>query len=67
MRQIESIIIRLFHLPLKHVLMDAKHGYHHLFELITATICLDDGYEGTGYTYTGGKGGYAMAYPLYWT
>ena len=31
-----------------------------LFELITATIKLEDGSEGTGYTYTGGKGGYSI-------
>ena len=41
--------------------MDAKHGDHHIFELITATVHLEDGSSGTGYTYTGGKGGHAIA------
>ncbi len=40
--------------------MDAKHGDHHFFELVTATVQLDDGSEGTGYTYTGGRGGHAI-------
>jgi len=36
---------------------DAKHGAHTHFELVTVTIVLADGSEGTGYTYTGGRGG----------
>lgn len=39
---------------------DAKHGAHTHFELLTVTIALADGSEGTGYTYTGGKGGHAI-------
>ena len=42
------------------VLTDAKHGDHTHFELITVTIRTTDGQEGTGYSYTGGKGGYAI-------
>ncbi|WP_371153493.1 mandelate racemase/muconate lactonizing enzyme family protein [Jannaschia sp. 2305UL9-9] len=61
MSKIESVDVRLFHIPLAEVLVDAKHGDHHHFELITATVRLDDGSEGTGYTYTGGKGGHAIA------
>ena len=34
---------------------------YHIFELITATVHLEDGTSGTGYTYTGGKGGHAIA------
>lgn len=60
MSVISSIETRLFHIPLAEVLVDAKHGDHHFFELITATIKLEDGTEGTGYTYTGGKGGHAI-------
>ncbi len=60
MSKISSIDARLFQVPLAEVLVDAKHGDHHFFELITATITLDDGSEGTGYTYTGGKGGHAI-------
>ena len=58
---IAAIDVRLFHIPLAEVLVDAKHGSHYHFELITATIRLADGREGTGYTYTGGKGGHAIA------
>jgi len=58
MSTIASIDVRLFHIPLAEVLVDAKHGDHHIFELITATVHLEDGSSGTGYTYTGGKGGH---------
>ncbi|MEP3279960.1 MAG: mandelate racemase/muconate lactonizing enzyme family protein [Stappiaceae bacterium] len=58
-REIVSVKPRLFQIPLKEVLVDAKHGAHHFFELVTVTIKLSDGSEGTGYSYTGGKGGHA--------
>ncbi len=58
--KIKKIICRYFRIPLKEVLTDAKHGNHTHFELITCTITLEDGSEGTGYTYTGGKGGRAI-------
>ncbi len=61
MSRIASVEIRLFRIPLAEALTDAKHGDHHAFELITATIRTDDGAEGTGYTYTGGRGGHAVA------
>ncbi|MEP4197749.1 MAG: mandelate racemase/muconate lactonizing enzyme family protein [Aliishimia sp.] len=48
---------RLFAIPLDEVLVDAKHGDHSHFHLITATIELEDGSTGTGYTYNGGRGG----------
>jgi len=57
---IKDIEIRLFEVPLPEVLADAKHGDHYHFELITTTITLEDGSQGTGYTYTGGKGGRAI-------
>lgn len=60
MSRIATIEARLFHIPLAEVLVDAKHGDHHFFELVTATVRLDDGSVGTGYTYTGGKGGHAI-------
>ena len=41
--------------------MDAKHGSHTHFHLITATVTLEDGRKGTGYTYNGGRGGHATA------
>jgi L-alanine-DL-glutamate epimerase-like enolase superfamily enzyme len=36
------------------------HGLHTHFELVTVTVRCSDGLEGTGYTYTGGKGGRAI-------
>lgn len=57
---IKDLKVQLFHVPLAEVLSDAKHGDHTHFELVTCTITLDNGYSGTGYTYTGGKGGYAI-------
>lgn len=61
MPAITKVEPRLFHVPLDEVLVDAKHGAHTHFELVTCTITLDDGSSGTGYTYTGGKGGHAIA------
>ena len=60
MTAIASIKARLFNVPLDEVLVDAKHGDHTHFQLVTATIVLEDGSHGTGYTYTGGKGGHAI-------
>ena len=60
MSKIESVDAKLFAVPLAEVLSDAKHGDHTHFELVTATLRTSDGVEGTGYTYTGGKGGYAI-------
>ena len=60
MPEISGVEARLFEVPLAEVLSDAKHGDHTHFELITATVRLADGQEGTGYTYTGGRGGRAV-------
>lgn len=60
MARIKTVDVRRFAVPLAEVLVDAKHGDHTHFELITATITLADGTSGTGYTYTGGKGGHAI-------
>ena len=60
MNEIAQIDARLFNVPLDEVLVDAKHGDHTHFQLITATVTLADGRSGTGYTYTGGKGGHAV-------
>jgi len=57
---ITKICCKLFRIPLPEVLTDAKHGDHTHFELVTTTITLDDDTCGTGYTYTGGKGGHAI-------
>ncbi|MEM6550635.1 MAG: mandelate racemase/muconate lactonizing enzyme family protein [Planctomycetota bacterium] len=51
----------LFEVPLPGVLFDAKHGSHTCFELVVARVTLADGSHGVGYTYTGGKGGRAIA------
>ncbi|MEY1556391.1 mandelate racemase/muconate lactonizing enzyme family protein [Yoonia sp. R2331] len=61
MSKIDKIDVRLFDVPLAEVLTDAKHGDHTHFELVTVTIFTADGGVGTGYTYTGGKGGRAIA------
>ncbi|MCP5083479.1 MAG: mandelate racemase/muconate lactonizing enzyme family protein [Alphaproteobacteria bacterium] len=60
MPKVTDVEARLFKVPLAEVLVDAKHGDHTHFELITATVRLDDGSEGTGYSYTGGRGGQAI-------
>ncbi|MEO1143926.1 MAG: uroporphyrinogen decarboxylase, partial [Pseudomonadota bacterium] len=60
MSEIQSVDVQLFNVPLDEVLTDAKHGDHTHFELITATVILSDGSQGTGYTYTGGRGGRAI-------
>lgn len=59
-RKIKSIKNAIYNIPLAEVLSDAKHGDHTHFEVVTCTIMTEDGYEGTGYTYTGGKGGGAI-------
>lgn len=60
MSRIQRITARLFNVPLAEVLTDAKHGDHTHFQLVTSTVELADGSVGTGYTYTGGKGGTAI-------
>jgi len=57
---IKKIGCQLFKIPLPEIMNDAKHGDHTHFELVTTTIELEDGSQGTGYTYTGGKGGHSI-------
>lgn len=59
-RTIASVDAQLYAPPLAEVLTDAKHGDHTYYELIVCTVVTDDGQTGTGYTYTGGKGGRAI-------
>ena len=60
MERIEHIEARCWRVPLDQTLHDARHGAHTHFELITVRVRLSDGLEGTGYTYTGGRGGRAI-------
>lgn len=60
MTAIKSVDARLFQVPLPEVVADAKHGDHTHFDIVTATVELEDGSVGTGYTYTGGRGGHAV-------
>ena len=60
MSKIDRIETKFFKVPLAEMLTDATHGDHSCFDLVTVTIALEDGYEGTGYTYTGGRGGWAI-------
>ncbi|MDQ8201470.1 mandelate racemase/muconate lactonizing enzyme family protein [Pelagicoccus sp. SDUM812003] len=60
MSSIKSIETRIFNVPLAEVLVDAKHGNHTHFELLTVIVTLEDGRSGVGYTYTGGKGGHSI-------
>jgi L-alanine-DL-glutamate epimerase-like enolase superfamily enzyme len=57
---ITGVTARLFRVPLKEALADAKHGTHTHFELVTVEIRDASGRQGTGYTYTGGVGGHAI-------
>jgi L-alanine-DL-glutamate epimerase-like enolase superfamily enzyme len=57
MSRIITVSAHLFSVPLAEEMGDARHGTHTHFEVITTTIKLEDGREGTGYTYTGGRGG----------
>ncbi len=61
MTRIASVTARLFNIPLDEILVDAKHGDHSHFHLITATITLEDRRTATGYSYTGGRGGQAIS------
>ncbi len=60
MPRITNFKAQLFRVPLPEVMSDAKHGDHTHFELVTVEITTEDGLTGTGYTYTGGKGGRAI-------
>jgi len=60
MDKIKNVTCALFRIPLSETLVDAKHGAHTHFELITVTIETEQGVSGTGYTYTGGRGGQSV-------
>ncbi|MCM3713716.1 mandelate racemase/muconate lactonizing enzyme family protein [Alkalihalobacillus oceani] len=58
--KIVDVITEYYQVPLAEPLGDATHGIHTHFELPVVKIKLEDGYEGVGYTYTGGVGGRAI-------
>jgi hypothetical protein len=47
MAKIENLNIGFYRLPLKEVLVDAMHGEHHNFEIITVEVSDGDGATGT--------------------
>ena len=59
--KIKTVKTEYYRVPLEGNLVDALHGKHDFFELVIAKIELEDGRNGTGYTYTGGFGGAAIA------
>ena len=60
MTKIQTLKTHYYKLPLDEVLVDAKHGNHSHFELIITQVFDESGEFGTGYTYTGGRGGKAI-------
>lgn len=60
MSVVENVSVGHFSVPLAEVLTDAKHGDHTHFELVVCEVEDQDGVKGSGYTYTGGKGGHAI-------
>ena len=58
--KIKKIETRLFVVPLSEIMTDATHGDHSHFELVIVDVTLKNGEIGTGYTYTGGRGGHAI-------
>jgi L-alanine-DL-glutamate epimerase-like enolase superfamily enzyme len=59
-RKIMDIITEYYRIPLSVHMGDAKHGIHTHFELPIVRVIVEGGYEGVGYTYTGGVGGRAI-------
>jgi L-alanine-DL-glutamate epimerase-like enolase superfamily enzyme len=56
-RNIVDVVTEYYQIRLPEEMGDARHGVHTHFELPIVKIKLEDGSEGTGYTYTGGVGG----------
>jgi L-alanine-DL-glutamate epimerase-like enolase superfamily enzyme len=61
MAKIASIVIGHYRIPLPQILTDSTHGIMRDFELVTAQVSDSDGAEGTGYTFTVGRNGGAIA------
>ncbi len=64
MVSIENVEVGFYRVPLPVPLSDSTHGTMTSFELITARVRDSDGAEGTGYTYTTGHNGGAIAHLL---
>src|SRR5262245_63212837 len=61
MARITTTETGLYRIPLPVTLSDSTHGEIKAFELITCRVRDADGTEGTGYTYTVGRNGGAIA------
>src|SRR3954464_7798938 len=61
MALIKAVATGLYRIPLAVVLSDSTHGEIAAFELVTCRLRDADGAEGTGYTYTVGRNGGAIA------
>ena len=65
-RTLTSLHVHLYRVPLTEELVDAEHGTHTAWELVTVTLVDSEGRQGTGYTYTGGRGGRAVWQLIDW-
>jgi len=61
MALIKTVETGLYRIPLTVTLSDSTHGEIAAFELVTCRVRDSDGAEGTGYTYTVGRNGGAVA------
>lgn len=61
MGTVRSVTAECYRVPLAEPLVDASHGTHSHFELVLCRLETSNGAVGTGYTYTGGFGGRAIA------
>jgi L-alanine-DL-glutamate epimerase-like enolase superfamily enzyme len=61
MALIKTVETGLYRIPLTVTLSDSTHGEIAAFELVTCRVYDSDGAEGTGYTYTVGRNGGAIA------
>lgn len=61
MSSIHAVDTGFFRIPLPEVLTDSMHGVMRDFELVTVILRDADGAEGTGYTFTVGRNGGAIA------
>jgi L-alanine-DL-glutamate epimerase-like enolase superfamily enzyme len=64
MAKIASLVTGHYRIPLPEVLTDSTHGVMRDFELVTIRVTDADGASGTGYTFTVGRNGGAIANTL---